>query len=318
MAAIRKRGNKYEVRICRKDHPTHCKSFLTLKDAKLWAKRIEVAIERGEALGTQRASLASLIERYRLNVTPHKKGAYAEDRRLLAWLKQSIAHRDAHSIKPSEIASWRDQRLKQVANNTVRLELAALSVVFQQAHKEWGFASLGNPIQQIRKPSPGKARDRRLESGELIKLISATESPTLCEIMVLAVEAAMRLSEIVSLRWENIDLDRSIATLPDTKNGDVRLVPLSRTAIQLLRPMKMDSGQVFAITPHAVSVAFARATKRAGLSNLRFHDLRHESISRLFEKGLNTMEVASVSGHRTMSMLKRYTHLRMETLALRL
>ncbi len=318
MAAIRKRGNKYEVRICRKDHPTQCKSFLTLKDARLWAKRIEVALERGEAVGTQRAALASLIDRYRLNVTPLKKGAYAEDRRLLAWLKHSFANRDAHSIKASEIAFWRDQRLKQVANNTVRLELAALSVVFQQARKEWGFTSLSNPVQQIRKPSPGKARDRRLETDEFIQLISASESPTLAEIMVLAVEAAMRLSEIVSLRWENIDLERSIATLPETKNGDVRLVPLSRTAIQMLTPMKKEDGQVFGITPHAVSVAFSRAATRAGIPNLRFHDLRHESVSRLFEKGLNSMEVASVSGHRTLSMLKRYTHLRVESLAQRL
>lgn len=105
--------------------------------------------------------------------------------------------------------------------------------------------------------------------------------------MVLAVEAAMRLSEIVSLRWENIDLERSIATLPDTKNGDVRLVPLSRTAIQRFMPMRKEEGQVFGITPHAVSVAFSRAVTRTGIPNLRFHDLRHESVSRLFEKGLN-------------------------------
>lgn len=236
MASIRKRGDKYEVRICRKDHPTHCKTFHTHKDALLWSKRIEVAIERGEAVGTQRASLASLIDRYRLNVTPMKKGAYAEDRRLLAWLKHPFAHRDAHSIKPAEIADWRDQRLKRVANNTVRLELAALSVVFQQARKEWGFASLNNPIQQVRRPSPGKARDRRFEGDELIQLLAATESPLLPAIMVLAVEAAMRLSEIVRLRWEHVDLARSIAKLPDTKNGDVRLVPLSRTAVQLLTP----------------------------------------------------------------------------------
>lgn len=318
MAAIRKRGNKYEVRICRKDHPTQCKSFLVLKDAQLWAKRIEVALERGEAVGTQRAPLASLIERYRLYVTPMKKGSYAEDRRLLTWLKHPFANRDANSIKASEIAEWRDRRLKQVANNTVRLELAALSVVFQQARKEWGFTSLGNPIQQIRKPSPGKARDRRLEADEFTRIISETDSPTLAEIMVLAVEAAMRLSEIVNLRWENIDLERSIATLPDTKNGDVRLVPLSRTAIQLLTPIKKNSGLVFDITPHAVSVAFSRAVTRAGIPNLRFHDLRHESVSRLFEKGLNSMEVASVSGHRTMIMLKRYTHLNIESIAQRL
>jgi integrase len=318
MASIRKRGNKYEVRICRNNHPTHSKSFLTLKDAQSWAKRIEVSLDRGEAIGTQRAPLSDLIERYRLNITPTKKGAYAEGLRLKAWLKHPFAKRDAHSIKATEIAEWRDKRLKQVANNTVRLDLAALSVVFQQAQKEWGFTSLTNPVQQIRKPRPGKARDRRLEDDELVQIISATESPVLAEIVTLAVETAMRLSEIVSLRWENIDLDKAIAKLPDTKNGDLRLTPLSRTAIQLLSPMQKDEGQVFDITPHAVSVAFSRAVRRAKIKDLHFHDLRHEGVTRLFEKGLNVMEVASVSGHRTMSMLRRYTHLRATEIAMKL
>lgn len=318
MASIRKRGSKYEVRIIRKDHPTQCKTFINLKDAQLWAKRTEVAIERGEALGTQRASLASLIERYRLNVTPLKKSAYSEDRRLQAWLKHPIANRDAHSIKASELSIWRDQRLKQVANNTVRLELAALSVVFQEAHKEWGYSTLSNPVLQIRKPTPGKARDRRLEGDELIRVIGATESDILPDVVTLAVETAMRQSEIVSLRWENIDLKKGTAKLPDTKNGEPRVVPLSRTAIQVLTPMKKDSGLVFSITPHAMSVAFRRAVSRAGIQDLRFHDLRHEGVTRLFEKGLSSMEVASVSGHRTLSMLKRYTHLRAESLSQRL
>lgn len=318
MASIRKRGGKYEVRIVRKDHPTQCKSFQLLKDAQLWAKRIEVSLERGEAIGTQRALLGPLIERYRLNVTPLKKGAQAEDRRLRAWLRHPFANRDVHSIRPTEIASWRDLRLTQVANNTVRLELAALSVVFQEAQKEWGFTTLTNPIQGIRRPSPGKARDRRLEGDELVRLLSETESPTLPAIIVLAIEGAMRLSEIVALRWEDIDLANAVATLPDTKNGDIRHIPLSRTAVQLFESIRQDHGKVFAITPHAVSVAFARATSRARIPNLRFHDLRHESVSRLFEKGLNPMEVASVSGHRTMNMLKRYTHLRASAIAKRL
>jgi len=314
MASIRKRGQRYEVRICRKDHPTQCKTFLSLKDAQLWAKRIEVAIERGEAVGTQRAVLGALIERYRLTVTPSKKGFYAENLRLLKWAKHAFADRDAHSIKPTEIAEWRDDRLKQVANNTVRLELAALSAVFQEAKKEWGLSTLANPIYQIRRPSPGRARDRRLEEDEFIRIVSETESPLLAEIMTLAVETAMRLSEIISLRWEHIDLNRSMAKLPDTKNGDVRVVPLSRTALQVLHLLVQEKGRVFPITSHAVTVAFRRAAMRASVPDLHFHDLRHEATSRLFEKGLNVMEAGSITGHKTLSMLQRYTHLRAESL----
>jgi integrase len=319
MASIRKRGQRYEVRICRKDHPTKCKSFLTLKDAQLWAKRIEVAIERGEAVGTQRAVLGELIERYRLTVTPSKKGSYAENLRLLKWAKHPFGDRDAHSIKPTEIAEWRDARLKLVANNTVRLELAALSVVFQEAKKEWGFSTLTNPVHLIRRPSPGKGRDRRLEGDELVRVISHSESPMLGEIMALAIETSMRLSEIVSLRWESIDLNRSIAKLPDTKNGDVRFVPLSSTALHLLRSMNVaKEGLVFPIKSHGVTVAFRRAVARAKIDNLHFHDLRHEGTSRLFEKGLHVMEVGSITGHKTLSMLQRYTHLRPESLLAKL
>jgi len=318
MASIRKRGDKYEVRICRKDHPTQCKSFHTLKDAQSWAKRTEVAIERGEAIGREHATLSDLIERYRTTITPLKKGAYSEDLRLKVWQKSSFAHRDAYSIKASEIAQWRDKRLKLVANDTVRLDLAALSVVFSHAAKEWGHSNLNNPVRQIRKPSPGKARDRRLEGEELVRIISATESPVLAEVTTIAIETAMRLSEIIRLRWENIDLSRRIAKLPDTKNGDVRLVPLSPTIIQLLSPMQQATGPVFNISSHGISSSFARAVKRANIHNLRFHDLRHEGVSRLHEKGLSSIEVASVSGHRTMSQLRRYTHMRVEALAQRL
>jgi integrase len=290
-----------------------------LKDAQLWAKRVEVAIERGEATGTSRAVLGELIERYRRTVTPLKKGAYAENLRLLKWAKHPFAGRDAHSIKPIEIAEWRDERMTQVANNTVRLELAALSVVFQEAKQEWGFSTLNNPVHLIRRPPPGKGRDRRLEGDELVRVISHSESPMLGEIVSLAIETSMRLSEIVSLRWENIELDRAIAKLPKTKNGEVRYVPLSSTALQVLRSMKVArEGLVFPIRSHGVTVAFRRAVARAKIADLHFHDLRHEATSRLVEKGLSVMEVATITGHKTLSMLMRYTHLRPESLLAKL
>lgn len=130
----------------------------------------------------------------------------------------------------------------------------------------------------------------------------------------------MRRGEIVKLKWPDVDLKRRIATLRDTKNGEDRVIALSSRAVEALQaiPRSIDGQQVFPLTPNALKLGWKRAAQRAGIINLRFYDLRHEADSRLFEKELNPMEVSSVSGHKTLQMLKRYTHLKMEELALRL
>jgi integrase len=129
----------------------------------------------------------------------------------------------------------------------------------------------------------------------------------------------MRQGELVGLRWEHIDLTRQIAHLPDTKNGESRTVPLSSTAISVLRSLPNGTCHVFpGLTTEAFKRAYIRAVRRAGIENLRFHDLRHEATTRLFEKGLNIMEVASITGHKDLRMLRRYTHLKAEDLAKKL
>ncbi|MHB1565732.1 MAG: site-specific integrase [Acidiferrobacter sp.] len=135
----------------------------------------------------------------------------------------------------------------------------------------------------------------------------------------LALETAMRQGELLALRWERVDLARRTAHLPETKNGTPRTVPLSPAALLMLKAMPRDlSGRVFPLSQSAVAQAWERATQHAGIKGLRFHDLRHEATSRLFEKGLNLMEVAAITGHKTLQILKRYTHLRAEDLAARL
>ncbi|BBF65303.1 site-specific integrase [Acidithiobacillus sp. 'AMD consortium'] len=103
---------------------------------------------------------------------------------------------------------------------------------------------------------------------------------------------------------------------PDSKTGDPRRVPLSSRALAVLDalPRRMD-GEVWGVRADSITQAFARACHRAGIEDLRFHDLRHEATSRFFEKGLNPMQVAAITGHKTLQMLKRYTHLRAEDLA---
>ena len=147
----------------------------------------------------------------------------------------------------------------------------------------------------------------------------------------------MRQGELFSLEWDHVDLETQVAHLFDTKNGEDRIVPLSTKAVAVLRAIPgLQEGKVFNCSQHGVASSLRNALERAKrkylekckslaiepkkgfLENLRLHDLRHEATSRFFEKDLNVMEVASITGHKTLSMLKRYTHLKATNLAKKL
>jgi integrase len=141
-------------------------------------------------------------------------------------------------------------------------------------------------------------------------------------LIILAIETAMRRGEMLDLQWQHVDLVRCVAHLPLTKNGDSRDIPLSRRAVAILKGLMADKGQnadrVFPVTPNSVRLCFEHLRVRAQMEDFRFHDLRHEGVSRLFEKGLNIAEVSTISGHKELRMLQRYTHLRAEDLVKRL
>ena len=161
------------------------------------------------------------------------------------------------------------------------------------------------------------ARERRLHQNEHAILIAAATSygEPLPAIIHLAIETGMRRTEIASMRWEHVNFSNCTLNIPETKTI-ARRIPLSPAAIEILhkQPRRLD-GKVFDIQPHSITQAFNRACKRANIETLRFHDLRHEATSRLFERGWSTMEVAAVTGHKDLKMLLRYTHLRPENLA---
>ena len=199
------------------------------------------------------------------------------------------------------------------------------------------MTGLMNPVQQIRAPKMPAGRDRRLLPGELDRILSASGSPTLPDIVRLALETGMRQSEIAGMTWNMVDLKKRTVTLLETKNGEKRIVPLSSEAIRILSGLlRRIDGKVWGVEPHSIAVAFARAVSRARavyekeceekkekpdasfLTDLTFHDLRHEATSRFFENGFNVMEVASITGHKTLQILKRYTHLKAEDLAERM
>ena len=223
------------------------------------------------------------------------------------------------------------------------LKERSLSHVIDTAVMEWGLPLTSNPVKFVRRPSSGRGRERRLTAAEeaaLLEARRASDAPMLAPIFLLALETAMRLGELLSLDWHRIDLERQVAILADTKTGDSRQVPLSSRALAALRDLPRHITDSRAFWRWSRRDSFENAWRRAvanardrymdrclreGLApdttflcDLRFHDTRHEATSRLFERGFGLMEVASITGHKTLQMLKRYTHLRAEALVARL
>ena len=311
MANIRKRNNKWQVRIQRKDGPHQSQTFLTYQDAKLWARKIEREYDLSvNDLPPRVLRLHEALTRYLKEVTPLKKRPHIESYRIKAWLKTSLSQKLITQIKTSDLVIWRNAMIeKNYQPNTIRLHLAVLSHLYSIAQSEWGFEQLKNPVINLHKPKLPPARESRVSNEDIALLINNTDSPYLPNLIWLALYSGMRRSEIIKLQWQHIDWHRKSIYLMDTKNGGHRIIPLFDSIKDLLKPFLDSKGRVFPITEHAVTIAFRRAAQRAQLKNISFHTLRHEAISRFFEQGFTIPEVAMISGHKSWSMLRRYTHL---------
>jgi integrase len=213
----------------------------------------------------------------------------------------------------AHFAAYRDDRLKEVKPATLKRQLGPIHHMFEIARDEWGLPIRQNPVGKLKLKGTDKRRERRLRDGELDKLLCAAgrcRSQLIASIIRFAVETGMRRSEILSIRSEHVDV-KNRALLRETKNGEPRTIPLTKAALALLQPLMGemdDDDHLFPMTGNAFRLVWERVKKRAGIVDLRFHDLRHEAISRFFEKGLTTPEVALISGHRDTRMLLRYSH----------
>jgi len=334
MASITDRGSSYQVEIRRKDSPKVSKCFKSLSDAKAWARQVEADMDRGNSpiarvRGSITPTLAQALDRYLEEVVVHKKSARQESSIIRQWQRGRYANKPLASITALDLAGYRDGALATgQAPATVVRYLAVLSHVFTVATKEWGF-HLDNPVLKIKKPRVSNARARRPMSQELVAVLAHIKSQEIRVFIQLAAETAMRRSELYGLSWERVDLQSQLVHLADTKNGDSRTVVISSRAVKLFQSLpSSDTGAVFAFThKDTPTKAFIRAVKAARLlheqecrwrgeetkpgylQDLRLHDMRHEATSSLFEKGLAAIEVASITGHKSLAMLSRYTHL---------
>lgn len=332
----------WQVKIRKQGFPAQSKTFRSKVEAKSWAMSVETDMERGHWRDQSEADVTTLREafaRYAEEVIPRKKSADQERRFLNQWLKRPIAKITLARIRSKDVTdAIKEMENESKSPNTIRLHLALLSHLFTVASTEWGMESLGNPVAlaKKRKPKLPQGRDRRLVGNEEERLLQEcrkAQNPWLLPVVQFAIETAMRAGEILEtkgttdpetgerpllstgLLWKHVDMKKQTAFLPETKNGEARTVPLSSTAMEVLKDLPRSmNGKAFGTTHEAIKQSFVRACKRADIKGLHFHDLRHEATSRLFEKGLNPMQVSSITGHKTLQMLKRYTHLRAEDL----
>ena len=314
MASLRQHGKGWQARVRRQGYPDITKSFQSRQDAERWARALESEVDKGQFISideAQRSTLGDLIARYLVEITPRMKGATEDTIRLKAIMRRSIASWSMANLSAARVAVFRDERLKEVSAGTVIRELAYLSSIINHARREWGI-NVPNPVQMVRKPPSPPSRGRVLADEEITKLLQALEptgrrSHWTKPAVQLALATAMRRGELLSLRWDRIDFKARTAFLPDTKNGHSRTVPLSSLAIQVLAELPRHiSGFVLPVKFFTLDAAFNRGVARAGLEDVRFHDLRRTAITRMAEKLPNVIELAAVSGHKSLMVLKQY------------
>lgn len=324
MATIRKRGGRYQVQVRRKGQRPVSKSFLLRADALAWARNAESQADRGE-LATMQSGLQTvgdLLRRYETEIAS-KKRAYSAERYMLSlMLRDPLAAEPLATIRTGVIAEWRDRRMARVGAGTFLRHLTVLRHVFEVARKEWGVPLPINPTVDVRKPKAPLARNRRLKPDEEIALFAACArclNPLIEPIIRLALYTGMRRGELLGARWQNLDLEKRTLLIPMTKNGHPRTVPLDAAALAVIgRLPRGGEDRLLPLSDEAVKLAWKRLIKRAAILDLHFHDLRHEAITRFFERGLTVPEVALISGHRDVRMLFRYTHLKAEDVSARL
>jgi integrase len=316
MATITKRKDSWFVQIRRKGFTPRYRSFRSKGEAQTWAREQETKIDAREApkVAAQvlQSPLSNLIERYKREISPTKRSFESEQLRLSKMQRHPVCDLALREVTPSAIASYRDDRLASVKAGTVRRELSLLHHVFDTAQRQWGLSIGRNPVDDVRQPIVRDRREKRLQKGEqerLVTELAKCHNRHLLPLALFALETAMRRGELLSLQWRNVDLERRTAFLPETKNGSQRTVPLTKAAALILTAIPASDGPVFDVTIDCLKAAWRRARIRAGMPDLRFHDLRHEAVSRLFELGLSVPEVALISGHKDPRMLFRYTHL---------
>lgn len=311
MASISKKRDKYQALVRRKGHRALCKTFTTKKAAEAWARQTESEMDRQvfrDYLEAQRTTLVEVLQRYQTEILPAKKSR-RQVRSQIKIVSEALGGHLLFHLTPKVLADYRDHRLTTVSSQTTRHELSLIQRVLNHCIRDWGIdLPHGNPVAVTRLPPQGKGRDRRPTPKELENLQADS---TIGAYVTLAIHTGLRRGEIASIQDSDVLLgtEEALLKVPESKNGESRTIPLVKPALEALRAILSTKTGRVKNAPDSITQAFSRACERYGIEGLRFHDLRHEATSRLFEMGLNPVEVASITGHKDTRILLRYTHI---------
>ena len=316
MATIRRSGSGWQVLIRRKNYVgPRSRTFLSRDLAESWANAVEertkkvfneIPLTLGDAIndyinGPLLLHRSAENEKYPLKVTSE------------SWLGD-IPLKD---LQIKHFAIWRDERLLKVKPNTVMRELRILRVLIDWARDEKGGDIKDNPARHLRVRGTGDARAPFFtyeDEKRLLNELSQMSNKNHLRLTKLALVTGFRRSELLSLTWRNIDLSKEKIYVQRKecaakgRSSSMIIVPLPQKAKDLLRSFKNKEGKIINLTKGSARNGFERARKKAGLETLRFHDLRHIAISRMWDSGMNALEISACSGHRDIKMLMRYSH----------
>tara|TARA_A100000172_G_C3039654_1_gene109938 strand:+ start:948 stop:1958 length:1011 start_codon:yes stop_codon:yes gene_type:complete len=329
MATIRKHYGKWQVLI-RKKSVNLSRVFTKLSLASEWAKDIETQITNGTYQDLSDLVKMSVKELLNLYYDHAKSKTEHSDR-----LKYEIAKVSRYPIgdlrlgylSGKHVANMRDEMLDEgLSPSTVRKYMGLLQRAINTGRKELGIPLTHDAVALAKKPPESPSRDRVLTEEEWNSLLAACETSSVYfmkEFVIVARETMTRRSELLNLTKYDVNFDNYTAFIPKTKNGTPRHIGLSPRAIEVLKslPLAVD-GRYFPLNMFSpkyaknnFSKAFARCVKKAGLENFRLHDCRHISATLAAEDGWTISELSAQGGWKSLSQLKRYTHVRAEKLA---
>lgn len=348
MASIEKRTTadgktSYRVKVRKKGYPVETATFDRLTDAKAWAAKIESAIKEGRHFhmsAAKRHTLGELIERYRkIGLSKLKDGQHRVA--MLNWWEERLGFMTLSDLTPARIAEVRDQiategRMVWIrdsegqrvmvmkdqprAGGTVNRYLAALSAVCTYGVKELQWIE-ANPVHRVTKMKEAKGKERFLTQEEAVRVLEQADKrgrPDFKVLVSILLTTGARVGEILSAKWPQVDFDRRIIDLPDTKNGGHRTLPLVEPALSLLiahsKVRHLRSDLIFPAPSNPAKPADFRAQwdrlkESCELDGVRIHDMRHTAASFLIMSGAGLRTTAEVLGHKTLQMVQRYSHL---------
>ncbi|MDU8927666.1 site-specific integrase [Alisedimentitalea sp. MJ-SS2] len=322
------KGTRWRAMVRRKGYPPQSAYFDRKTDAQSWARSIEAKIDEGKhPIGSEarRHTVDELIDRYCLEVLPHKKSEKDQRQQLRVW-KELVGGLKLSELSPNriltaraEISSRPGRGVAKISNASVNRYFAALQHVLEIAVREYGWLEQ-NPMKRLKKLKEPQGRVRYLDADERKALLQAcreSKNPYLEVILLIALTTGLRRSEILGMTWGRIELDTGLVVIEETKNGTRRSSHLIEPIIERLNVLKQASDgksqYVFPgknpLKPIDIKSAWHKAVRSAQLEDFRFHDLRHTAASYVAMDGGSVPEIAALLGHKSFQMAARYAHL---------